>query len=304
MIISDGKTITTLNPSTKTMVQEQVNDEYQKYLDQISSSTEDIMEAGKKGAGDYEEGTVKYDGEEYTTETFQDGEDEVVFGYRDGKLGYFAVTKDGQKQVLKINAMDSDVDEALFLVPEGYTAAKKDSDPAPSDSGSGASYKTIKAVGAAVGSAGTGTPTGDYVDVNNDEGDFAFEMDKAFSSENQKAHSYVFIEKGKKVPHFDVEPVAFGGDVDRYFDTLIGNLKQDQGNELVVDPIRTKLNVKGATVKGIEYVLKTGDNQMVCMFYIYPEGDDFYKFAGFYIKDDMTTPYALQHALETFRTDD
>ena len=104
------------------------------------------------------------------------------------------------------------------------------------------------------------------------------------------------------VPHFDVEPISFGGDLDQYFDTLIENLLKSQEKEMSVRPVRTQISVKGMKVKGIEYILKTGNSEMVCMFYVYPAGENYYKFAGFYIKDDMTTPYALQHAMETFRT--
>lgn len=126
IILSDGRTITTLDPASKTMVKEEINEAYQKQLDQIASGTDAIMAAGESVSGDYEEGSVKYDGEEYATETFRDGEDEAVFGYKDGKLGYFALTRGGQKQVLKINALDGEVDEALFLIPEGYTAAGRE----------------------------------------------------------------------------------------------------------------------------------------------------------------------------------
>ena len=300
IILSDGRTITTLDPASKTMVKEEINEAYQKQLDQIASGTDAIMAAGESVSGDYEEGSVKYDGEEYATETFRDGEDEAVFGYKDGKLGYFALTRGGQKQVLKINALDGEVDEALFLIPEGYTAAGREA--APSNTREAASYKSIDAVGASVGSAGTGTPSGNYVEVNNDRGGYSFQMDKAFQSEIQEAHSYVYIEKGKKVPHFDVEPISFGGDLDQYFDTLIENLLKSQEKEMSVRPVRTQISVKGMKVKGIEYILKTGNSEMVCMFYVYPAGENYYKFAGFYIKDDMTTPYALQYAMETFRT--
>jgi hypothetical protein len=248
----------------------------------------------------YEKGSLA---EVQTADEYDEGHDPT-----DGKNKEDTYYLDG-KQVTELQSEvlweQYDDAEAVTYSTDGKgspVAGDDDSDDGDDDDADDDDEKTVDAVGASVGSAGTGTPTGDYVDVNNDEGGFAFETDKAFKRENQKAHSYVFIEDGKKVPHFDVEPVEIGDDVDRYFDTLINNLKNDQGVDIIVDPIRTRMNIKGTTIKGIEYVIESGDSEMVCMFYIYPAGSTFYKFAGFYIKDDMTTPYALQHAMETFRT--
>jgi len=122
-----GKSITiytdgymyTLVPETKTGYKMKVDEDTAETLD--TSSVLDSYEEYTDDV-DFEKGEKEVDGKTYYSETYTTGENSAIYCFDGDKLVYMiSETSDGEETIIKYNAIDGDVDDSIFEVPDGYT---------------------------------------------------------------------------------------------------------------------------------------------------------------------------------------
>ncbi len=122
-----GKSITiytdgymyTLTPDTKTGIKTKVDEDTQETLE-----TDTVLESYEEYTddADFEKGEKEVDGKTYYSEKYTTGENSVIYCFDGDKLVYMiSQTSDGEETIIKYNAIDGDVDDSIFEVPDGYT---------------------------------------------------------------------------------------------------------------------------------------------------------------------------------------
>ena len=300
IVITDGETITVLDPASKTGVQSEVDDDAQEQLDSMAESFESIYKAGDSDTG-WKKGTVKYDGMEYESEEAGDEDDKTQFLYNDdGELVYVISEKDGETSAIKIKALDNDIPKDIFEVPDGYTISgggdtEPEPAPAPKTDDSKKDNKSTTRIP---------TPSGKEVTFTNEDHGYQFKVDSAYATKIDDYSMKVFTYKDGQVPYFSLSLMQnrSGQSDEQLLEGVGKQIIEREGDNLVKGPIANTVQAGSRKIKGIEWIYKSEDGTKEYVGVQYTEliGNFFYTWTGVYENGDTVTPAAIEHAMATF----
>ena len=298
IVITDGETVTVLDPATMTGVQAEADKDTKKDIDSMAESIESIYEMA--GADlEWKKGTVKHNGMEYESEEIGDKGDTTKFLYNDDdELVYVISETDGEEQAMEIKALDNDVPKDIFEVPDDYTITD-DQEPEPEPE-----PKTDDTKKDSKSTTRIPTPSGkEEMLVNQDHG-YQFKVDSAYDTKIDGYDMNVYTYKSGQVPFFKLSLMQnrSGQSDEELLEGVAESIIKREGDKLVTGPISNTVQAGSRKIKGIEWIYKSedGTKEYVGVQYTEVIGTFFYTWTAVYEKGDTVTPAAMERAMSTF----
>ena len=305
--------LTVLDPVNKVYEQREITDDVEKQLKTVTSGIDNILEIGQMDIK-YEKRTVKLDGMEYDTEEVVNGDSTIKFVYNDdGKLVY-VIRMDGTTETdIKITALDGDVKESQFDIPDGYTSTseadtsisststeKNNSSSDTSTEKNNSSSDTSTEKNNSISGNSTGITDKEVI---NEEGGYSFKTaDYNIISKNGEVTT-VYTNSKEQVPYFNVVTLkkVSGDTIDEHLDRLSEVVMDKYKNRIASPPGKVSAQLIGRTAYGIEYSYSTedGKNTIKVSQYVDDLGDAWASWAAVYYPGDAVTLSELQEAMDS-----
>lgn len=130
-----------------------------------------------------------------------------------------------------------------------------------------------------------------------------FEVDKSFTAETNNGTVRVYTGTSGQVPYFMLGLTSNStGQTDEELLTGVGQKAMEQyGDKIIKGPVANTVQLHNRQIKGIEYVIQDGNSQKAVYQYAEDIGGTFFIWTGVASFDDMVTPAAMQHAMDTLQ---
>lgn len=234
----------------------------------------DTLKALASEDAEFTKSAMSIEGMEYEAEETQLSEAVTLkFLYNDeGNLAYMVREAGSEENIAKITAIDGEVTDDNFQVPEGYT--------------------------------GLGVGNGATVQVVNSAGGYSFITSQSNKVNKVDERTMVYTGSGD-MPYINIFIMDKGSteNVDGLIDAAIKQAQDKYQNRLPAVPASKTLNFNGYTAKGIEYSYSTVDGtDMICVeqYYI-GMGSKWISFIAEYNSTDSVTPAAVYEAMATIK---
>ena len=300
-VIITGETMYALDDNSKTAVKLKLEGEQKEQIAQSMDMIDNIYSTGTSDAN-CQKGSVKIDGVEYETEEYSSEDGTAQFVYNDdGKLTYLITDAGDEKLQMKISAMDGEVPDSRFELPEGYTVndmsdttEKPEKNEKPEQT-----EKTEKQ------NDTEKKQTEDTRTVTSYEGGYSFQARKSAIVEINGQFVDVYLEEQSTVPYYRIYPMMQVNNqtVDSFLNGTIQTIKKNQKDQLLGEPEKVTITVNDRELKGFTYSYTSDDGKRVVVSENFAELHEgtIYSWGSAYMEGDSETPAEFRAAIESFQ---
>ena len=290
MIVS-GNFIYMLDQASKTAVRAEMTPEQKAQVDNSMSGMDTVYDTAESDE-EFTRSTCKIDGMNYDSEVYDSKDGKATFVFNDdGDLVYLITEAGGQEVRMKIDALDGDVTDGIFEVPDGYTVVDQKSQPADSTESTGDK---------------SGQTSQDLQTVISGDGSFRFQTGKDYIINTNGGFVDVYLETRNTIPFFNCYPMMrLNRESTRTFlEGVKEQVKKNHDGRLTGEPEDVTLEINGQKIAGFTYAYTTdnGKDTVHAANYANLIGGTFYSWSCGYMEGEINTDTeaALKTAMETF----
>lgn len=172
-----------------------------------------------------------------------------------------------------------------------------------SSSAASSSATSTSSASTGTGTSSGATTSGKYTTYVNQEEGYQFEIDSSFTAETNGSDVRVYTAKNGQVPYFSllIMKNTTGQTPENLLNGMGQKVLEEHKNDLVVEPTANTVQLSNRKVIGFEYAYANSGKTYGVYTYAEEISGALFVWTGLAPADDIITPQALEHAMDTLQ---